>query len=665
MTGGVIEGSRTFLLDSGVLRVKSLLQRQVQQASGLALPSSDLNVTGQLVALLVPFAGAYLQWLFWDFLKPYAFIFFYPVLCLSSWLGGLRIGAVAGLCSAMLIWYVFVPSEMSFSIDGKGLVAVLVNTAVGAVFLLLHQSLRMTNRALLAAHQGTEARMAGIVHSAMDAIVSVDSLQHIVLFNAAAEKLFRISAQKVMGSSLDILIPGRFRTEHQGHVAGFATKGATGRSMRSLGVLMALRADGEEFPIEASISQIEVGGEKIFTVILREISERLEFEANLQAAERRLRAVTENLAEGLIISDMDGNLLHWNRAALVMHDFDELGDGLGQLSDFDRVFVLRYPGGPELALTEWPLNRVLSGEHLRDHKLIIRRRDAAWERVFRYSGSIILEQEGKPIAYLAVSDVTEQSRAQEEVRLLNQVLEQRVEERTAQLQAANKELEAFSYSVSHDLRAPLRAMDGFSRATLEDYGTLLPAEGQQFLHTICNSAKRMGNLIDDLLAFAQLGRVTLKKRSVQSNHLLEEVLVDIGPQIEGREVELTVDPLPDCLGDPSLLRQVWLNLVSNACKYTQGKSPAVVHIGAVRDGKQCVYFVRDNGAGFDMRYIDKLFGVFQRLHRADQYPGTGVGLAVVQRIVHRHGGRVWAEAEVDRGACFYFTLENGDPNAAS
>lgn len=254
------------------------------------------------------------------------------------------------------------------------------------------------------------------------------------------------------------------------------------------------------------------------------------------------------------------------------------------------------------------------------------------------------------------ADITERRQAEDAVRKMNADLENRVAERTAELEAANKELEAFSYSISHDLRAPLRAVDGFSQAVLEDYEALLPESGQRYLRTIRRGAQSMGMLIDDLLAFSRLSRAALTKRDINVLQLVGETLEELSPQIMGRTVDVRIGDLPPCQGDPALLKQVWINLLSNAFKYSRHTATAVVEIGADLDERGAAYYVRDNGAGFDMRYADKLFGVFQRLHRADEFEGTGVGLAIVQRIVQRHGGRVWVEAAVDRGATFHFTL---------
>ncbi len=235
-------------------------------------------------------------------------------------------------------------------------------------------------------------------------------------------------------------------------------------------------------------------------------------------------------------------------------------------------------------------------------------------------------------------------------------MEQRVAARTVQLEAANKELEAFSYSVSHDLRAPLRAIDGFARILVEDNTERLDAEGRRVLDVICHEARRMGELIDDLLSFSRMARQAMQAAIINMAAQAEEAFQEQRAHAPGRTVELKMGALPPGRGDPAMLRLVWGNLLSNAVKYTKGKNPAIIEIGASTTGAEPVYFVKDNGAGFDPRYINKLFGVFQRLHGAAEFEGTGVGLAMVQRIIHRHGGRVWAEGKVGEGACFYFTL---------
>jgi len=279
-------------------------------------------------------------------------------------------------------------------------------------------------------------------------------------------------------------------------------------------------------------------------------------------------------------------------------------------------------------------------------------------RVIAWSNTALVDAEGAVEYVIGTgTDITERKLAEKEIHELNIRLEERVAERTAELEAANKELEAFSYSVSHDLRAPLRAVDGFSQAVLEDYGPQLPEEGRRYLQTIRDGAQRMGTLIDDLLTFSRLSRTPLKKQEVNTDKLVHDVLEGMNSQREGRQVEIRIGDLPACQGDPALLKQAWVNLLSNALKYTRQRQPAVIEIGCKLEQDENVYFVRDNGAGFDMRYAHKLFGVFQRLHRANEFEGTGVGLAIVQRVIHRHGGRIWADAALNRGATFYFTLK--------
>jgi signal transduction histidine kinase len=247
-------------------------------------------------------------------------------------------------------------------------------------------------------------------------------------------------------------------------------------------------------------------------------------------------------------------------------------------------------------------------------------------------------------------------KAEQEVHRLNEELEHRVVLRTAELEAANKELEAFSYSVSHELRAPLRQIEGFIDLLRTDKAAGMDAEGRQYLATIAAGSKRLGKLIDDLLAFSRTARGPMRKTKVSLKTICDNVVRDLAGEAKGRNVEWVISELPEVKGDAALLRQVFINLIGNALKYTRRLEHARVEIGSRKTEQELIVFVKDNGVGFDMRYVNKLFGVFQRLHPHSQFEGTGVGLANVRRIIHQHEGRTWAEGQVNQGATFYFSL---------
>jgi light-regulated signal transduction histidine kinase (bacteriophytochrome) len=271
----------------------------------------------------------------------------------------------------------------------------------------------------------------------------------------------------------------------------------------------------------------------------------------------------------------------------------------------------------------------------------------------------------QPAAILETNnDITERKRREEEIERLNRELakrakglDQQLAKRAAELEATNKELESFAYSVSHDLRAPLRHVVGFAELLQRQASPSLDDKSRRYMEMILESSKRMGNLIDDLLGFARVGRAETKESAVDLERLVAEVVAEVGRETKGRDIAWNIGPLPVCYGDRSMLKVVLMNLLSNAVKFTRVRKRAEIEIGCM-DGRedQAELFIRDNGAGFDMQYVDKLFGVFQRLHLAEEFEGTGIGLATVQRIIHRHGGEIRAEGAVDQGAAFYFSL---------
>ncbi len=266
------------------------------------------------------------------------------------------------------------------------------------------------------------------------------------------------------------------------------------------------------------------------------------------------------------------------------------------------------------------------------------------------------EADGSILWYGVLTEITDRKVAEAAIHHWNEELEARVIDRTNQLQAANKELEAFSYSVSHDLRAPLRAIAGYTRILVEDYAPKLDSEALRICGIICDEAQRMGQLIDDLLGFSRLGRIQVQLTPLEMTKLASETFAQLVREEQRTRINFKLNSLPLAVGDLAMIRQVWQNLLSNSIKFSANREHALIEVGGTETSNGNIYWVRDNGAGFDMHYVDKLFGVFQRLHSERAFPGTGVGLAIVQRVIHRHGGRVWAEGEVDQGATFSFLL---------
>lgn len=315
-----------------------------------------------------------------------------------------------------------------------------------------------------------------------------------------------------------------------------------------------------------------------------------------------------------------------------------------ELSETAQAYFLQLMNGADVTPMEYDESPVITASGAI--------RYIAWHNVVLY------DENKRPIGSLSAGDdITERRQEQEALRQLTEELEDRVARRTAELEKSNKELESFSYSISHDLRAPLRAIDGLSRIIQEDFVHDLPPDALRLFQRVRDNAQRMGQLIDDLLHFSRLGRQTLQKKPISMNELVKDAILNLQHEYEQRNVAWKMTPLPASYADPALVTQVWVNLISNALKYSRLRDTIVIEISSQLGEKgETIYFVRDNGVGFDMQYVNKLFGVFQRLHSEAQFEGTGVGLALVHRIIERHGGRIWAESALDKGASFFFTL---------
>ncbi len=490
-------------------------------------------------------------------------------------------------------------------------------------------------------------QLANIVTYSDDAIIGKDLHSIVTSWNRGAERIFGYPAAEMIGASIARLIPANRQPEEEVIMARIRQ----GESVEHFETLRMTKA-GKIIDVSVTVSPIKDAAGQIIgaSKIARDITTQKQTEEGLRTSRQEFKDLFDQAPIGIHEVDGQGRLVRINQTELKMLGYtaeELLGRFVWEISAEPAVsksaVLAKLKGVMPQAVFERSLQR----------------KDGLAFPV-AIEDRIIKDKTGAITGIFSVmQDITERKQAEVEIRGLNASLERRVAERTAQLEAANKELEAFSYSVSHDLRAPLRAVDGFAQAVIEDYAPLLPEEGRHFLRTIREGAQKMGVLIDDLLAFSRLSRQPLNKYAVDTRHLVQEAWEQLEPQRQGRRCEFTLGTLAPCRGDPALLKQVWLNLLSNALKYSRARPVAVIEAGSREEPDAVSYFVRDNGTGFDMAYAHKLFGVFQRLHRADEYEGTGVGLAIVQRIVRRHGGRVWAEAAPDQGATFYFTLQGG------
>ncbi|HEX9075079.1 MAG TPA: PAS domain-containing protein [Anaerolineae bacterium] len=368
----------------------------------------------------------------------------------------------------------------------------------------------------------------------------------------------------------------------------------------------------------------------------------------------QLEAVFQSVTDGIAVFDMNGNVIFVNEAQAQINGFENAEAMKRSLAFFGELYEINFPDGRPVPLEEWPVAKVLRGESIKNWELRGRRRDTGQEWFFSFSGEPVRHECGQQVlAVVITQDITERKQAEEHLVKLNRDLERRAIE----LEMANKELESFSYSISHDLRSPLSAINGFSTLLLEQYADPLPPDGLRFLELIRNNSIEMNQLVEGLLSFSRFIRQPIKKQPIDLAALARQVVEDLRNQQEGRRVEIFIAELPPAQADPVLLKQVFTNLLSNALKFTRRRDVAQIEIGSnISKEGEVVYFVRDNGVGFDNAQAEKLYGVFQRLHSQDEYEGTGVGLAIVERIVRRHGGRVCAEGEVNKGAIFYFTL---------
>ena len=484
-----------------------------------------------------------------------------------------------------------------------------------------------------AALRESEQRWATTLASIGDAVIATDLESRITFMNAVAEELtgwtLIEASMKPVKAAFNI-VNQNTREEVENPVAKVLREGMiVGLANHTI----LIRKDLAEVPIDDSGAPIRDKDGKTVGVVLvfRDITDRKQAEETL----RQQAQLLDLSYDAIFTWDLNGTIGFWNQGAEKLYGYSR-DEAVGRISH--ELLRTGRPGGVD------GLKALLERDGMWIGELSHVTKDGRTLAVESHH-QLIRGDSGRRIVLETTRDVTERNRVEAEM-----------EEKSRQLETANKELESFSYSVSHDLRAPLRAIDGYSRMILRRKADEFDAETRRQFDVIRDNVSNMGKLIDDLLAFSRLGRQDVAKADMDMGELIGEVWQELVAIHPDREMTLKAGQTPTACGDRPLIRQVYGNLLGNAVKFTQGRNPAVIEVGSCVQDNETVYYVRDNGIGFDMKFYDKLFGVFQRLHSDQEYEGTGIGLALVQRIVNRHGGRIWAEGKVDKGATFYFTL---------
>lgn len=506
----------------------------------------------------------------------------------------------------------------------------------------IHQDVTETRRAQEALQEEKIFNEA-LLNSVPGMIYLYDTDGHLVRWNKKHEQITGYSPEELAQMTLMSWYQGDEKSQ-QAVIKGVETTIATGFGDAEANLQT---KNGTVIPMYFTASPLTIAGKQYFAGIGLDITERKRTENALLQSEEDYRQLFEAESDAIfLIDNQTGNILQANQSACAMYGYSR-----DELLTMKNIHLSAEPEQTNTVTKKTPIiPQQIIHIPLRWH----RRKDGTAFPV-EITGRFFT-RDGQPVHIAAIRDITERIQTENEIKKLNDELEQRVIERTAQLSAAIKELEAFSYSVSHDLRTPLRGIDGWSQAILEDYGNQLPPEGLNYLHKVRAEAQRMGKLIDDILQLSRISRLEMVKRQVDLTAMAQNIftsLIKINPK---RQISGKIQEGLSAYGDARLLEIVLNNLFSNAFKFTNNVESAVIELGETTLNGERTFFIRDNGAGFDMAYASQLFNAFHRMHKVSDYAGTGIGLATVQRIIHRHGGRVWADAKVNQGAVFYFTL---------
>jgi PAS domain S-box-containing protein len=473
-----------------------------------------------------------------------------------------------------------------------------------------------------------EERFRQIVSSVSDSIIILNDQGIILNWNKGAELTFGWSASEIVGKSLALVMPEKYRDLHLSGMKRFSAFNRSNLLGKTV-ELEGLRKDGTIFPLELSISSWKTGEQTFFGGILRNITERKKVEK--QIAE--LASIVESTDDAIVAINGEGIILNWNKGA-------------------EKIY-----GYTPAEVQGKPINLIIPEEFHEQERSIIQQVNQGTS-LNQYE-TTHLRKDGKRIDIsLTISPIFDKARNIIGISKISRDITE-LKKRENKIKQLNKELDAFTYSVSHDLRAPLRSISGFAQILLEDYSSKLDDEGKRVTNVIIRNTNRMGNLIDDLLNFARMNRKKLTFSRINMEQLVRQVIQEFSEN--NGKLEIKNGEILPTIGDQSMITQVWVNLISNAVKYSSRNERIYIEIGSYKQNHENCYYVKDNGVGFSMDYANKLFGVFQRLHKADEFDGTGVGLALVKRIIQRHRGRVWAEGEVNKGATFYFSLPTATP----